>query len=107
MLSPLNLVAVTCLLLVLADRVLLADQRGLVEIGLPRQRADRSGAGPRIAPVHEPFLTWRKFPLLAIPLSLYFNSTGTFAPWIVFSTACLAVLPLASYMGEATEHRHG
>ena len=70
----------------------------------PTSERRGAGAGPRIAPVHEPFLTWRKLPLLAVPLSLYFNFTGTFAPWIVFSTACLAVLPLASYMGEATEH---
>ncbi len=69
---------------------------------VPERRG--AGTGPRIAPVHEPFLTWRKLPLLAIPLSLYFNYTGTFAPWVVFSTACLAVLPLAGYMGEATEH---
>ncbi len=61
--------------------------------------------GPRrIAPVHEPFLTWRKIPLLAIPLSLYFAWGGAFPSWLVFGMACLAVLPLAGFMGEATEH---
>jgi Ca2+:H+ antiporter len=54
--------------------------------------------------VHEPFLTWRKLPLLAIPVSLYMGFAGGFPPLAVFIAACLAVLPLASYMGEATEH---
>jgi Ca2+:H+ antiporter len=59
----------------------------------------------RIAPVHEPFLTWRKLPLLAIPASFYLAYGGTSAPpWLVFTMACLAVLPLAGFMGEATEH---
>ncbi len=62
-------------------------------------------SGPRrIAPVHEPMLTWRKLPLLFIPASLYFGYGGTFPSWLVFVSACLAVLPLAGYMGEATEH---
>jgi Ca2+:H+ antiporter len=61
-------------------------------------------APPRIAPVHEPVLTWRRLPLLAIPLSLYFAWGGDFPPWLVFVAACLAMLPLAGYMGESTEH---
>jgi Ca2+:H+ antiporter len=61
-------------------------------------------APPRIAPVHDPFLTWRKLPLLAIPLSLYFAYAAQASPMVVFATACVAVLPLAGYMGEATEH---
>jgi len=61
-------------------------------------------ASPRIAPVHDPFLTWRKLPLLAIPLSLYFAFVAQASPMVVFATACVAVLPLAGYMGEATEH---
>ena len=64
----------------------------------------RSDGPPRIAPVHEPFLTWRKLPLLAIPVSLYMGYAGGFPPLAVFIAACLAVLPLAGYMGEATEH---
>ncbi|HEX9164585.1 MAG TPA: Clp protease N-terminal domain-containing protein, partial [Gemmatimonadales bacterium] len=59
---------------------------------------------PRIPPVHDPFLTWRKLPLLAIPLSLYFGFVAHASPMVVFITACVAVLPLAGYMGEATEH---
>ncbi len=64
----------------------------------------RSSTPPRIAPVHEPFLTWRKLPLLAIPASLYLAYAGEFPPLWVFLVSCLAVLPLAGYMGEATEH---
>ncbi|HXW97658.1 MAG TPA: calcium/proton exchanger, partial [Gemmatimonadales bacterium] len=67
----------------------------------------RSGppSPPRIAPVHEPFLTWRKLPLLAVPVSLYLGfGARDFPPVLVFAVACLAVLPLAGYMGEATEH---
>jgi Ca2+:H+ antiporter len=78
-----------------------------------RDRREGEGRGappprPRMAPVHDPFLTWRKLPLLAIPASLYFAypvfGGGPFPHWLVFATACLAVLPLAGYMGEATEH---
>ncbi len=64
----------------------------------------RSPTPPRIAPVHEPLLTWRKLPLLAIPVSIYLGYFGDYPPWAVFVTACVAVLPLAGYMGEATEH---
>lgn len=67
--------------------------------------AEPAANGPlRIAPVHEPWLSWRKIPLLAIPASLYFAWGGDFPDWLRFVAACLAVLPLAGYMGEATEH---
>ncbi|HMV33232.1 MAG TPA: Clp protease N-terminal domain-containing protein, partial [Gemmatimonadales bacterium] len=39
-------------------------------------RLSRNDGPPRIAPVHEPFLTWRKLPLLAIPASLYLGFAG-------------------------------
>lgn len=75
----------------------------------PREREPRDvrpASGPRrIAPVHSPFLTWRKVPLLAIPASLFLAySGGEFSPLLIFGVACVAVLPLAGYMGEATEH---
>ncbi|MEO8138710.1 MAG: calcium/proton exchanger [Gemmatimonadota bacterium] len=70
----------------------------------PTEEVRRSSSPPRIAPVHEPFLTWHKLPLLAIPLSLYLAYAGNFPPLWVFIAACVAVLPLAGYMGEATEH---
>ncbi len=73
--------------------------------GAPERAAPSAPPGPpRIAPVHEPLLSWRKLPLLLIPLSLYFAWGGDFHPGLVFATSCLAVLPLAGYMGEATEH---
>jgi Ca2+:H+ antiporter len=59
---------------------------------------------PRIAPVHDPIFTWRRLPLLAIPLSLYLAFIAHADPLLVFITSCVAVLPLAGYMGEATEH---
>jgi Ca2+:H+ antiporter len=48
--------------------------------------------------------TWREILLLAVPVSIVLGYV-VHAPavWIFF-TACLAVLPLAGYMGEATEH---
>jgi Ca2+:H+ antiporter len=70
----------------------------------PRSGDRRPDGPPRIAPVHQPFFTWRKLPLLAIPVSLYMGFAGGFSPLAVFVAACLAVLPLAGYMGEATEH---
>jgi Ca2+:H+ antiporter len=71
-----------------------------------RDRTEPPGAPrpPRIAPVHEPFFTWGKLPLLAIPASLYLGYGGDFSPLLVFAASCVAVLPLAGYMGEATEH---
>jgi len=73
-----------------------------------RERGEESrnsaDSRPKLPPVHDPFLTWRKLPLLAIPLALYFAWGGSFPPALVFGTACLAVLPLAGFMGEATEH---
>jgi Ca2+:H+ antiporter len=77
------------------------------ERGRGPESPDTSPQAPaplRIAPVHEPFLTWRKIPLLFVPLSLYLAWGGSFPPVVVLIAACVAVLPLAGYMGEATEH---
>jgi Ca2+:H+ antiporter len=69
-----------------------------------RDRREPPASPPRIAPVHEPFFTWGKLPLMAIPASLYLAYGGSFPPLLVFGVSCVAVLPLAGYMGEATEH---
>ena len=56
----------------------------------------------KLAPKPKPPL-WRTLLLLAVPASIalrYFHAS----PVLVFVTACLAVLPLAGLMGEATEH---
>ncbi|MEK7380791.1 MAG: calcium/proton exchanger, partial [Gemmatimonadota bacterium] len=47
--------------------------------------------------------SWRPLLLLAVPASwamVYFHAH----PGLVFAVACLGVMPLAGYMGEATEH---
>jgi Ca2+:H+ antiporter len=48
-------------------------------------------------------ISWRGVLLAAVPLSLGLAATHG-PPIVVFGLACLAVLPLASYMGDATEH---
>lgn len=46
---------------------------------------------------------WRKILLLAVPAAFVANWQHL-SPIIVFVLACLAVLPLAGFMGDATEH---
>lgn len=46
---------------------------------------------------------WRTVLLAAVPVALALNFYGA-DPRILFVVTCLAVLPVASYMGEATEH---
>ena len=63
----------------------------------PRETQAVQGTGQRSIP-------WRALLLLAVPLSIVLER-GFHAPALaVFATACLGVLPLAGYMGEATEH---
>jgi Ca2+:H+ antiporter len=50
-----------------------------------------------------PVFTWRNLMLLAVPASIVINYLHL-SPVLIFSVACLAVIPLAGYMGEATEH---
>jgi len=62
--------------------------------------------GPRrVAPVvGDPFrIRMRHLLLPAVPASLWLAQQGA-APGIVFLVSALAVLPLAQYLGEATEH---
>ena len=69
----------------------------------PEERpAERVPSLGKLAPKPKPPL-WRTILLLAVPASIalrYFHAS----PVLVFVTACLAVLPLAGLMGEATEH---
>ncbi|MEE8477576.1 MAG: hypothetical protein V3S19_04355, partial [Gemmatimonadales bacterium] len=46
---------------------------------------------------------WREWTLLAVPLSLAAAWTQQ-SPSLVFALAAAAIIPLAGYMGEATEH---
>ena len=48
-------------------------------------------------------VSWRGVLLAAVPLSVGLALAHA-SPVVVFAAACLGVLPLASYMGEATEH---
>ena len=76
------------------------------------ERTERAAATPpstRAAPraailAHRnPIFTWRNVLLLAVPASIVLNYMHA-SPILVFGIACLAVIPLAGYMGEATEH---
>lgn len=60
---------------------------------------------PRLAvQPRRPFrIPWRLLLLLLVPLTVILNQAGA-APAVLFIVACLGVLPVASYMGEATEH---
>jgi Ca2+:H+ antiporter len=63
-------------------------------------------AGPRrVAPVvGDPFrLQVRHVLLPAVPVSIWLAQQGA-APALVFLVSCLAILPLATFLGEATEH---
>jgi len=59
----------------------------------------------RVAPVvGDPFrIRLRHLLLPAVPAVIWLAREGA-APSLVFALACLAILPLAQYLGEATEH---
>lgn len=60
---------------------------------------------PRLAvEPRKPFaVPWRMLLLLLVPATIALNMSGS-GPLLLFIVACAGVLPLASYMGEATEH---
>jgi Ca2+:H+ antiporter len=49
-------------------------------------------------------LSWRELLLLSLPASILLQYVFHAPALAVFITACLGVLPLSGYMGEATEH---
>ena len=106
-----------------AEHLLLAalqEPRGalarlLAETGVPTDRAratvyesleSRAGeSGHPPATGRSPRrLSWRLVLLLALPASILLQHVFHAPALAVFVTACLGVLPLAGYMGEATEH---
>ena len=67
----------------------------------PQER--RAPSVGKLAPRPRPRVSWfRMLLLLAVPASIVLNAMHA-APLLVFVTACLGVLPLAGFMGEATE----
>lgn len=68
----------------------------------PSTAAASPGSPPKAA--EPPAPRWRYALLVAVPLSMVLAYLLDAPAVWVFVTACLGVLPLASYMGEATEH---
>jgi Ca2+:H+ antiporter len=60
-------------------------------------------AAAHLAPRRKRKLPWRALMLVAVPISVALAWTHQ-SPILVFVFTCLAVLPIAGYMGEATEH---
>jgi len=80
--------------------------RLLADAGAPGARAPADRPRETIPPRPKPArrrISWRALLLLAVPASVGLSLAHA-APIVVFATACLAVLPLAGYMGESTEH---
>ena len=67
----------------------------------PRHREEEPAGSFRQASRGPP---WRPLLLLAVPVSLVLERLVHAPALAVFIVACLGVLPLAGYMGEATEH---
>jgi Ca2+:H+ antiporter len=88
-----------------------APEAGETSRGSRPPRAPGNAAPPRSTAPHltpRPQrswrVSWRSILLLALPISMVLGYV-LHAPAVwVFFTACLGVLPLASYMGESTEH---
>ena len=66
-------------------------------------RRDRPVPPPKPPKKGKPSFSWRAVLLLMVPVSWGLAYLGVH-PGLVFAGACLGVVPLAGYMGEATEH---
>ena len=82
-----------------AARILEA-MRGHASVGRPRRAAP---AATHPLPARRRRFSWRAILLLAVPVSVVLAWLHQ-SPVLVFIVSCLGVLPLAGYMGEATEH---
>jgi Ca2+:H+ antiporter len=76
--------------------------RSAVQQTMQDSRPGEPGQAPRAPSSRR--LSWRLVLLLAVPVSLVLRYVVHAPALPVFIVACLAVLPLAGYMGEATEH---
>jgi Ca2+:H+ antiporter len=64
----------------------------------------RQSVSPSVRPsVRKWWRSWRTVMLLFVPATIVLNAAHA-NPLLVFIAACLGVIPLAGYMGEATEH---
>ena len=79
-----------------AERARAALQQGM------QSRPGEPGRAPSGRSSRRP--SWRLVLLLAVPLSLLLQYVFHAPALPVFVAACVGVLPLAAYMGEATEH---
>lgn len=87
---------------ILGDAGISAERaRAAVRQGM-QSRPDEPGRTPTGRSSRRP--SWRLVLLLAVPLSLLLQYVFHAPALPVFVAACLGVLPLAGYMGEATEH---
>jgi Ca2+:H+ antiporter len=78
----------------------LEAMRGQSPVERPRRAAP---AATRPPPARRRRFSWRAILLLAVPVSVVLAWLHQ-SPVLVFIVSCLGVLPLAGYMGEATEH---
>lgn len=69
----------------------------------PPARSESRPVAAHLQPRAKRKISWRELMLVAVPISLVLSWMHQ-SPILVFVFACLAVLPLAGYMGEATEH---
>ena len=75
-------------------------ERREVNEPVPERRPPSVG---KLAPKPKPKISWlRRVLLLAVPATIVLNYMHA-SPILVFAAACLGVLPLAGFMGEATE----
>jgi Ca2+:H+ antiporter len=82
-----------------------ATSRATPRAGQPSRGSPKTtpGPGPRSGTILG-IARWRLVLLLAVPISIVLGYV-VHAPGVwVFITACLGVLPLAAFMGDATEH---
>ena len=75
----------------------------------PQEPEPERAQAPRPAPVvirsrRRIPVSWKGLLLLMVPLTLVLDLVVHAPPLAVFLAACLGVVPLAGYMGEATEH---
>jgi Ca2+:H+ antiporter len=86
---------------VLADAGITSTQ---IRVALASESSPAPALVRSLRPRDRPKLSWRLLLLTAVPVSIVLGYILHAPPVWVFITACLGVLPLAGYMGDATEH---